>query len=100
MAEPQELPQLAGEFVDMAKAYVRQETLDPVKHIGRYFAFILLASLAAAVAVVPLAIAGTRALIWVMPEPDTHRIWTGLGFMLSSLGVVGLAGLVVWGASR
>ncbi len=100
MAEPQELPQLVGEFVDMAKTYVRQETLDPAKRIGRYFVFILAASLAAAIAAVPLAIAGTRAIVWVMPESDTHQMWTGLGYILSSLAVFGAAGVVMWGASR
>ncbi len=100
MAEPQELPQLVSEFVDMAKTYVRQETIDPAKRIGRYFVFILGAGLVAAIAAVPLVIAGTRALVWVMPESDTHQLWTGLGYILSSLATVGVAGLVAWGVSR
>jgi hypothetical protein len=31
MASPAELPQLVGEFVDLSKEYLRQETLEPAK---------------------------------------------------------------------
>lgn len=36
MASPQEIPQLATELYDMAKEYLRQETLEPAKRLGRH----------------------------------------------------------------
>ena len=39
MAGPRELPDLIREFVAMAKDYLRQETLDPAKRLGRVAAF-------------------------------------------------------------
>ena len=35
MAKPQEIPQLAAELFEMAKEYLRQETLEPAKRLGR-----------------------------------------------------------------
>lgn len=100
MAQPQELPQLVGEFVDMAKTYVRQETIGPAKNLGRYFAFLFGASFVAAIMAVPAVVAGTRYLVWAMPEESTHQMWTGAGYMLASLAVLALAGIVIWAVNR
>lgn len=35
MARPQEIPQLVTELFDMAKEYLRQETIEPAKKLGR-----------------------------------------------------------------
>jgi uncharacterized membrane protein YqjE len=33
---PSELPQLVTELVDMSKEYIRQETIEPAKKLGRF----------------------------------------------------------------
>ena len=78
MASPRELPQLIGEFVEMAKAYLRQETLGPAQKLGRYAGFTIGAGLLAAIGAIPLAVAGNRLLIEVLPGDPTHRMWSGL----------------------
>ncbi len=100
MAQPQELPQLVGEFVDMAKTYVRQETVEPAKNLTRYFVFLFGASFAAAIMAVPVVVAGTRYLVWAMPEASTHQMWTGAGYLLASLAMLALVALVVWAVNR
>ena len=35
MANPQEIPQLVTELYDMAKEYLRQETVEPAKRLGK-----------------------------------------------------------------
>ena len=35
MSNVNELPQLAGELVEMSKEYLKQETLEPAKRLGK-----------------------------------------------------------------
>ncbi len=100
MAQAQELPQLVSEFVEMAGDYVRQETIEPAKSLGRYFGFSFGAGLLAAIGAVPLVVGGTRWLVYAMPDDRTNAIWTGTGYVLMSLVVFAVAGLVGWAVSR
>lgn len=36
MSDPNEIPQMVTDLVDMSKEYLRQETLEPAKKLGRY----------------------------------------------------------------
>lgn len=100
MPGPAQLPELISDFVATAKDYLRQETIEPAKRLGRYGGFSAAAGLVAALAVVPLAVAGNRLLIEVLPGDPSHRMWSGLAYVVSALVLLGLAGLVVRGASR
>lgn len=55
------LPQLAAELRDLVVAYAKQETLEPLKGLGRYVAFGVAGSLLMGVGVVFLTVAGLRA---------------------------------------
>jgi len=35
MAEPKEIPQLTSELIDMSREYLRQETIEPAKALGK-----------------------------------------------------------------
>jgi hypothetical protein len=64
-AEPspeRSLPALAAELWDLVRAYVKQETVKPVKGLGRYVGFGAAGSLALSVGLVLLLLAGLRAL--------------------------------------
>lgn len=56
------IPQIVNELVEMVKAYVLQETIDPLKAVGRYVAFGLGGALLGALGLVLLLLAGLRAL--------------------------------------
>jgi hypothetical protein len=97
MAGPSELPELVTEFVDMSKEYLRQETLDPAKELGRFAGLTIGASLMFAFGGVLLAIAGMRGIIYLLPEGPN---WEALGYVLAAL-VIGLTiGIVVAIAQR
>lgn len=56
------LPTLAGELWEMVVAYAKQETIDPLKRLGRFVAFGLPAVFMLGIGLVLLALAGLRAL--------------------------------------
>ena len=56
------LPSEVTELWDLVRGYAKQETIEPLKGIGRYLAFGVAGSLSLGVGVVLLTIAGLRAL--------------------------------------
>ena len=78
MADLQDIPRLTREFVDLAKAYLVQETVEPAKRLG-YFAGMSLAAAALwAIALVLLSVAGLRALVDVLPSGE---YWEALAYV-------------------
>jgi len=97
MANPTELPQLVGEFVDMSKEYLRQETLEPAKDLGRYAGFSIAAAASFALGVFFLSIAGLRGLVAILPDGPN---WSAVGYLLAALSLGVIAGVIAWGVSR
>ena len=97
MATAGEIPELVGEFVDLAKQYVREQTMEPAKKLGRLAGFSLAGALVFIFAAGFLAVAGMRTIVDLMPD---GTIWSGLGYLLSSLALLAVTGLVMWRAAR
>ena len=100
MAGPRELPDLIKEFFEMAKAYLRQETVEPAKALGRYAGFGIAAGLIWSLAALMLVVAGHRLILEVFPDAATHQIWSGAAYLASGAVWLLCAGLVGWVASR
>jgi hypothetical protein len=66
------LPQLVKELWELIVAYFKQETVVPLKQLGRWVAFGILGSLLLGVGVLLLATAGLRAL-----QEETGSAFTG-----------------------
>ena len=66
------LPNLASELWDLVRAYARQETIEPVKGLGRFVAFGVAGSLLLGTGSVLLALAMLRAL-----QTETGSIFGG-----------------------
>jgi hypothetical protein len=62
VADEKSLPGLASELWDMVTSYARQETVEPLKGLGRFLAFGAAGSLMVGTGTVLLALAGLRAL--------------------------------------
>jgi hypothetical protein len=97
MASARELPQMVGEFFEMAKRYLREQTLDPARRLGRLAAFSVAASILFVLAALFLGIAGMRTIVAVMPD---GALWSGLGYIASAVGLLAVTGLVMWRATR
>jgi Sec-independent protein secretion pathway component TatC len=91
---PPPLPQLVIELRDLVVTYVKQQTLVPLKQLGRYVGFGLLGSLLLGFGVVFLALSGLRAL-----QTETNGTfsddWSWVPYVIMVVALV-LGGALVW----
>lgn len=92
MAEIQELPRLAKEFFELAKAYLLQETIEPAKKLGHFGGFSLGAALLWGVAIVLLAVAGLRALYDALPS---NPYWEAMAYIIFAVMLVAVVAVLV-----
>jgi hypothetical protein len=92
MAAPNEIPELVTELVGMSKEYLRQETLEPARKLGRLAGFGVGAGLAFAFAAMYLVLGAYALFQDVLPQGEW---WLVLSRFLTV--VVGLAGAGVLG---
>lgn len=97
MAKPAEIPQLVTELVDMSKAYLQQETLDPLRRVGRYAGFSLGGGLLLAMGWLLLAIAFARWITALLPEGE---LWEVLAYAIAAISSLVVAGVSVKLATR
>jgi hypothetical protein len=97
MGDLRELPEQVSELIDLSKEYLRQETIEPAKKLGRVFGMGFAASLLFSIGALLLSVAGMRILVRVLPEGD---LWSALGVFISFVVLAGVAGLIMWRASR
>jgi hypothetical protein len=97
MAGARQLPQLITEFVDLAKQYLKDAILEPARRLGRLAGFGFAASLVFVLAALFLGVAVLRVIVHAMPD---GAIWSGLGYVLSAIALLGMTGLVMWRATR
>ncbi len=97
MSSPKELPQLVSELTELSKQYIMQETVEPAKRLGRVAGLGFGAGVLFAFAAIFLGIALALLLVAVLPEGD---LWKALAYFLSTLLLAGIAGLIVWRATR
>lgn len=92
MAQIQDIPRLIAEFLELARAYLLQETVEPAKKLGHFAGFSIGATALWAFAVALLAVAGLRALYDVLPD---GAYWEALAYIVLALVLLGFMALVV-----
>jgi hypothetical protein len=93
MADPKELPQLVTELVDMSKEYLRQETIEPAKKLGRFAGLGLGAGFVFAFAALFVGLGSYALLGQVLPDGEW---WMVLARGLTVIVCGGAAGLIAW----
>ena len=88
------VPALAAELWDLVRAYIKQETVEPIKGLGRRVAFGLAGSVLLSVGLVLLALGGLRAL---QTETDTtfDGNWSWAPYLITLFGLAILIVLAV-----
>lgn len=98
MPEPESksMPEVGAELWALTKDYARQETIDPIKGVGRYLGYGLGGALLLGVGVILLMLAGLRAL-----QTETGDALDGnLSWLPYLIVLVVAAGLVALAVSR
>jgi hypothetical protein len=90
VANPAEIPQLVTELVDMSKAYLQQETVDPLKKVGRYAGFSIGGGLLLAVGWLLVVMAILRWVTELLPSGDA---WEALAYVIAAIVGLGIAGI-------
>jgi putative superfamily III holin-X len=96
MNGPTDIPTMIQEFFDLAKDYVRQETIEPAKRLGRFAAFSFAAALSFALAALFFGIAILRTTARLLP---VGPYWSALAYGITVIILVLAIGLIVWRTS-
>jgi hypothetical protein len=93
------MPEVATELWALTKDYARQETVDPLKGVGRYVAYGGIGVLLGSIGVILLLLAGLRAL-----QTETGSTFTGnlswVPYLIVLVVAAALAGLAATRISR
>ena len=93
MPEPHEIPQLTTELIDMSREYLRQETLEPAKRLGKTAGMGLGGAMAISLGAFLLVLALYNGLeIW-LPAGEWWRV---LARFITAVAAAGGAALVAW----
>jgi hypothetical protein len=93
MASPQEIPQIATELVEMSREYLRQETLEPAKRLGKQAGMGLGGAIVMAIGAVCLAWGLYYGLTRLLPDGEW---WIVLARGLTAIAAAAAAGIVAW----
>jgi hypothetical protein len=89
----------AGETLQLVIDYVKQETLDPLKGLGRFMAFGVAGSVALAVGLVILAVAFLRLLQGETGSTFTGN-WSWAPYLICTVVVLAVAALAIRAVTR
>jgi hypothetical protein len=93
--DPKSIPQVATELWDLSLAYAKQETIDPLKGLGRYLGYGMGGSVVFALGSMLLLLSALRAL-----QTETGSTFTGslsfVPYLIVSAAAALLVGLLVW----
>jgi hypothetical protein len=89
------IPQVATELWELSIAYARQETIDPLKGLGRFLGFGVGGAILLGLGTILLGLAGLRAL-----QTETDTMFTGnlswIPYLIVVAAALLLSALVVW----
>jgi hypothetical protein len=97
MPEPQEIPQIVTDLFTMSRDYLRQETVEPAKRLGRAAGMGIGAGAIFAVAAMFGGLGFYALYRQVLPEGDW---WVVLARGLTTLSCLAVAGTIGWRISR
>lgn len=93
MSNPQEIPNIATELVEMSREYLRQETLEPAKRLGKQAGMGFGGAIVMAIGAVCLAWAVYYGVQLALPEGEW---WVVLARGITAIVSAVAAGIIGW----
>lgn len=93
MANPQEIPQITTELVEMSREYLRQETLEPAKKLGKAAGMGVGGALVMGIGAVCLVWGLYYGLQLILPKGEW---WVVLARGLTAIAAAAAAGIIGW----
>ena len=93
------VPALAAELWDLVRAYMKQETVEPIKGLGRRAAFGIAGSVFLSIGLALLALGGLRALQTETGTTFTGN-WSWAPYLITLAGTVIVIGLTTLGMRK
>ena len=93
MANPQEIPNIASELIEMSREYLRQETLEPAKQLGVQAGMGIGGAIILAIGAICLAWAAYYGIQLLFPETEW---WVVLARGVTAILCAGAATVVGW----
>ena len=93
MSNVQEIPQMVSQLVDISKQYVRQETIEPAKRLGKAAGMGILASILFAAGGLLLSMAMLRTILGVIGDGP---IASAMGYLIAMAVLVIVIGILGW----
>ena len=97
MPDPREIPELTSELIDMSREYLRQETIEPARRLGKHAGMGLGGAAVLGLGAMFVVWGLYNALTMWLPEGEW---WVVLSRLITALTAAGAAGVVVWMMQR
>lgn len=97
MSNVQEIPQMVSQLVDLSKQYVRQETIEPAKRLGKAAGMGLLAAVLFAIGAALLSMALLRTILGAIGDGP---IASSLGYLIVMGVLIAVIGILGWRMKR
>jgi hypothetical protein len=92
--EEKSIPEVVQELKELTITYAKQETIDPLKHAGRYVGYGLLGSLLLGLGLVMVGLGGLRFLQTETGSTLTGN-WSWVPYGITAVVLAGLAALAI-----
>lgn len=97
--DPKSIQQIATELWELATSYAKQETIDPLKGLGRFLGYGVGGAIALGIGVLLLLLAGLRALQTETGTTFTGN-WSWAPYLIAVAVGSALIGLALWRISK
>ncbi len=93
MPSPEEIPQIATELVEMSREYLRQQTLEPAKSLGKQAGMGIGGAIILSIGAICLAWGLYYGLVMLLPEGEW---WVVLARGLTAIAAGATASIIGW----
>jgi hypothetical protein len=97
MPDPREIPELTSELIDLSREYLREQTIEPAKRLGKHAAMGLGGAMVLGLGAIFVVWGLYNALTMWLPEGEW---WVVLARLITAVAAALAAGAVVWVMQR